>query len=94
MQQNKYKMKALKVTTYLFTITLFFLSCKNDEDNSLQDPANLIGIWKFESSTTNSIEDQYSFCEFLETITFTETTITTKSYDDPNGENGQNCMLL
>jgi len=94
-------MKTLK-TVFTLTLILFIVfSCKNDDDDDSsnvndteQNQSNILGNWKFTSSTTNGVEDTDNYiCDFEETLEFTSTTATDKFYYDPSEENGPNCEL-
>jgi hypothetical protein len=88
-------MKILKKLILVTLISILAFGCSDDDDSG--DSATngeLIGTWQFSSSTTDGQADNDNYiCDFEETYTFTATTITTKYYWDPSGEDGSDCQL-
>ncbi|AUC82199.1 lipocalin family protein [Lacinutrix sp. Bg11-31] len=94
-------MKILKTIFTVIIITLFTVSCGSDDDNedsnqvtTAQNKERIIGTWKFTTSTTNGETDtDIWICDFEDTHTFSNTSIASKYYSDPSGNNEANCEL-
>ncbi|MEH6536387.1 MAG: lipocalin family protein [Psychroserpens sp.] len=74
-------LKKLFVLTFI-VITAF--ACSNDDDNSddttAQNQANIIGIWKWVSSTENGTDIPLDECEILFTLTITSAQVTSTDF--------------
>jgi hypothetical protein len=88
-------MKTLK-NLFILTLVLFVtFSCDNDDEEQSEEEttSKLIGTWKFTSSTTDGVPDtDFYICDLLDLLIFTQTTVTSKYYEDPSGTNGSNCV--
>lgn len=87
-------MKTLKTLIALTFIFLITISCGGDDDDNLteQNSADIIGTWKFTSSTTNGVADTDIYvCELMDLLIITNTTVSSKYFEDPSGMNGNNC---
>lgn len=85
-------LKRLILVTFISTIA--FACSKDDDGGDSSTSGELIGTWKFASSSVNGETDTDNYiCDFEETYTYSATAVTNKYYWDPSGEDGSDCQL-
>lgn len=69
-----------------------FVACDKEDEKSLtdQNKENLIGNWKFVSSSTNGVQDNNGTCETMSTISFTSDKINGTDYWGENCSESEN----
>lgn len=80
-------MKKIKQLALLFFVLFAFIACDKDDEKSTTEinKENLLGNWKFVSSSTNGETDDNDACDLLETISFNQNQFTGTFYY------GENC---
>ena len=77
--------KTFKFFYVLTFMSIVIFACRRDDNSGMTDANqdHIIGIWRFQSSTTDGIIDtDYDPCLTLLTLTFTDSQITTDVYGD------------
>lgn len=74
-------MKHLKRVLGLCMLLITIIACSSDDNsNSEENQAKLIGTWKFTSSTTNGVADSTEDCELLETLVISSSQVAVTDY--------------
>ena len=85
-------MKKIQLLFLLTFIMVGFVACDKEDEKSLtdQNKENLIGNWKFVSSSTNGVQDNNGTCETMSTISFTSDKINGTDYWGENCSESEN----
>ncbi len=82
-------MNNLKKLMLITFISLTSFACSSDDDSgdpdsTSQNQANIIGTWRFTSSTTNGVADTIDDCELMDTALFTSSQVTFTYFEGVN----------
>lgn len=82
-------MNNLKKLMLITFISLTAFACSSDDDSgdsgsTTQNQANIIGTWRFTSSTTNGVADTLDVCELMDTAVFTSSQVTFTYFEGTN----------
>lgn len=80
-------MKNVKFLFVLFLATATLVSCSKDDDDKITTEPSLVGVWNMTNRTMDGEPDPLDACEEKMKFAFTETQLTSYSYE------GEECEI-
>lgn len=80
-------MKNVKFLFVLFLATATLISCSKDDDDKITTEPSLVGVWNMTNRTMDGEPDPLDACEEKMKFAFTETQLTSYSYE------GEECEI-